>query len=233
MIIPTLIIAATMTLSSALMILFLIITAALTLYAAAQIVAPFFQSREQQLRFEVLDDDLRSIEELVARRSYLLQSLRELQMDYETGKIPEDDYEDTKRTLELEAVKVLRELDEVHGGRGWQDTIDEELDERLGSIPRRRADELDEPSAPEPVPADVDVPTDDDELPDEIECPECGKAMEPDARFCSQCGYALSDEELEADDADEPQEAAEAASVDEMMNDQTSDVSHTSAEVVR
>ena len=228
---PALIFAATMTLSSALMILFLIITAALTLYALAQIVAPFFQSREDQLRFEVLDEDLRSIEELVARRSYLLQSLRELQLDHDTGKIPDDDYEETRKSLELEAVKVLRELDEVHGGRGWQDAIDQELSERLEGIRGRRAEELDEGRTTEPV--EADEPTEDQTPADQVDCPECGKAMEPDARFCSQCGYAFGDDESESDQTDDQPDAADAASVDEMMNDQTNDVGETKAEVVR
>jgi hypothetical protein len=222
------------------MILFLIITAALTLYAAFHIVAPFFQSREEQLRFEVLDEDLRHIEELVAQRSYLLQSLRELQLDHETGKIPEDDYESTRKKLELEAVKVLRELDEVHGGRGWQETIDEELSERVQGIRKRRQDtrSTDEPEEPRSTgDAEALEQRDSEDVEasqtiQQISCPDCGKTMEPDARFCSQCGHAFDD-----GTEDEPGEATASASdatgVDDLVTEQSTDVADTSAEVVR
>ncbi|MGM0555688.1 MAG: zinc ribbon domain-containing protein [Myxococcota bacterium] len=225
------------------MILFLIITAALTLYAAFHIVAPFFQSREDQLRFEVLDEDLRRIEELVAQRAYLLKSLRELQLDYDTGKIPDDDYEQTRKKLELEAVTVLRELDEVHGGRGWQQAIDEELSERIQGIRQRGSEESTgtleakiEAGSDEPVSDDVEAAPEGHEL----DCPECGKSMEVDARFCSQCGHAFDDEPEdqavagdESADDDETAGASEPAAVDDLVTDQNTDMGDSSAEVAR
>jgi hypothetical protein len=234
-------IAAALSLSTvfaALMVLGLIVTAALTIYAAANIIAPFFQSREEQLRFEVLDEDLRSIEELVAQRSYLMMSLRELHLDHETGKISDEDYESTRRTLELEAVKVLSKIDDVHGGRGWQESIDEELAERLDGIRRRRADAPAAAQAPE-TQAPSDEPDETDEPAAQVECPDCGKDMEPDARFCSQCGYAFDDgydelAEESADDAEDAESASDtSAPVDELVNEQSSDMNDTSAEVVR
>lgn len=153
-----------------------------TIAAAYQLIRPFMTSRRDQLRFEVLDEDLRRVEELVARKSTLLQELREIKFDHETGKISEADYEEMKQRFERQAVQVMRELDELHGGRGWEDAIDEELERRLDKVFAQR----------EAGAADTAVA-----------CHECGKEMEPGARFCSQCGATLEAFD-EADESAEP-----------------------------
>ena len=177
-------------------ILLIVVAVALTLLAVVQLFAPFFRSRRDQLRFEVLDEDLRQVEELVARRAFLLQQLRETQLDYETGKIDEEDYEDLRQSYELEAVEVLRELDDIHGGRGWQDKIDEELARRRDSVDSSREDEPAQSTQPD-TEADKTTPTLDDDQASEgaVECPRCGKDMEADARFCSQCGHQFDDDD--------------------------------------
>jgi ribosomal protein L32 len=139
-------------------------------------VLPFLTTHEQSLRFEVLDEDLRKVEELAARKSALLQTLRDVEFDYETGKITENDYRDLKARYEREAIEVMRELDNLHGGRGWEEAIDAELDQRVAKIRAER----------EKAPAESTSP----EL---IDCPECGHEMQANARFCSQCGTTLAD----------------------------------------
>lgn len=166
------------------MTLLLIIAAAIfTLVTTYHLVLPFLSSHEESLRFEVLDEDLRKVEELVARKTTLLQTLRDVEFDYETSKISEDDYRDLKRRYERQAVEVMRELDNLHGGRGWEEAIDAELDRRLAKL---QVDRQTDRQAEQPREAAAAQPA---EL---VDCPDCGKEMEANARFCSQCGTTLA-----------------------------------------
>ena len=53
--------------------------------------------------------------ELLARRAELLASLRDLDMDYETGKITEADRDRLRADLEGRAIHVLAAIDEEQG----------------------------------------------------------------------------------------------------------------------
>jgi hypothetical protein len=60
---------------------------------------------------------------LLDRKTHLLEDLRDLEMDYQMGKIPEDAYQHDKQRLEPQAVAVLKEL-EVRGlGPGSDDSL--------------------------------------------------------------------------------------------------------------
>jgi cytochrome c-type biogenesis protein CcmH/NrfG len=173
--------------------LIIIASAVFTLVAAYHLVTPFLSSRQDQLRFEVLDEDLRRIEELVARKATLLKTLRDVEFDYETNKISESDYRELKQRYERQAVEVMRDLDEIHGGRGWEETIDAELGRRLLRVKeqqaKKQAERQTERQAERPSPASVVV------------CPDCSKEMEADARFCSQCGTTIADQGDESDES--------------------------------
>lgn len=170
--------------------LFLVfIFAAATIFALVKIVAPFLEDRDAQLRFEVLDEELREIEELVARKSVLLQGLKDIEFDYETGKLSEEDYERLREKNERQAVQVMRKLDDLRGDVDLDEAIDSALERRLQERART-------------VPADrsAETPDPEQETPATIECPECGKRLEAEARFCSRCGRPLDDEEQTASD---------------------------------
>ena len=162
---------------------------ALTLVALYHLVVPFFLSRRDQVRFELLDQDLRRVEELAARKSALVQMLREIEFDHQTHKISDEDFAELKRGYERQAVRVMRELDALRGGTGWEAAVDGELARRLEALPAGRADAPKSALAHPPE----EPALDDEPAADGVVCPSCHKRMEPDARFCSQCGYAFSD----------------------------------------
>lgn len=183
------------------MLLLTVLAVIFTLVAAYHVVTPFLASAEDQLRFEALDEDLRRVEELVARRASLLQELRAIRLDYETDKITEEDYEESKNRFERQALGVMRELDELHGGRGWEEAIDDELAARLERLEQEEVHN--------------EVPDEDDgaqaDLEEFIACDECGYTLEPEARFCSRCGTPLEDD-THFDDENRVEETAAAAS---------------------
>lgn len=191
---------------------FVFVFAALTVYTLAKIVSPFLEDRREQLRFELLDEEVQQIERLVARKSVLMQSLRDIEFDHETGKLSDQDYERLKKKYERRAVRVMRDLNDLRGDADRDEEIDSALEGRL----QGRAERPTEPAADRH----------DDSA--EIDCPECGKALEPEARFCSQCGTPLEDTVEEktttdtadaADDTDET--AAEGLETASDRNDRT------------
>lgn len=190
---------------------FVFIFAALTVYALFRIVSPFLASEDEQIRHELLDDELREIERLVARKSVLLQSLKDIEFDRETGKLSETDYERLRDRYEREALQVMRELDEVRGGVDLDDEIDAAVRERLEHELRDagvEADRPDEASDGEP-----------------LACPECEKELEPEARFCSRCGTPL-EESSEAnppatDDVDDRAAASDDGVAGELRSEAT------------
>ncbi|MBA2661913.1 MAG: hypothetical protein H0U74_06430 [Bradymonadaceae bacterium] len=140
------------------MTLFLVmLTLAFTAFTLYKTVAPFITSRHGQVRFELLDEELREIELLVAKKAALLQGLRDIEYDWDTDKVAEADYLRFKASYERQAIGVMRRLDAIHGGRQWEAQIDEELARRLGQSqpdtktvdqpvdpPAANADDLDE-----------------------------------------------------------------------------------------
>jgi hypothetical protein len=56
------------------------------------------------------------LDQLLERRDAIYENLRDLRFEYRAGKFSETDYEETKRSLEIEAARVLAEMDTLTGG---------------------------------------------------------------------------------------------------------------------
>jgi hypothetical protein len=56
------------------------------------------------------------LDQLLERRDAIYDNLRDLRFEYRAGKFSEADFEETKQTLELEAARVLAEMDQLTGG---------------------------------------------------------------------------------------------------------------------
>jgi len=154
------------------LILFLALFTLAAIYFSIQ---PFLTSRESQARLELIDDEVRAVELLLARKEGLLRALRELEFDKATEKISPEDYERFRLKLERQAVGVMKELDAIHGGRQWRDEVDQFIADRLPEIAAQHALEESRESKP---------------------CPDCSTPFYPDDRFCSKCGAKLDVEVL-------------------------------------
>ena len=56
------------------------------------------------------------LDQLLERRDAIYENLRDLRFEYRAGKFSETDFEETKRALEVEAARVLSQMDELTGG---------------------------------------------------------------------------------------------------------------------
>jgi hypothetical protein len=63
------------------------------------------------------------LDQLLERRDAIYENLRDLRFEYRAGKFSEADFEETKQSLELEAARVLAEMDRLTGGTPTPATI--------------------------------------------------------------------------------------------------------------
>jgi len=56
------------------------------------------------------------LDQLMERRDTIYDNLRDLRFEFRAGKFSEKDYEETKQLLEVEAARVLAEMDTLTGG---------------------------------------------------------------------------------------------------------------------
>jgi hypothetical protein len=88
------------------------IVAACVLLALATIIFVF------HLRLEDSDSTPHrtKLDQLMERRDAIYENLRDLRFEFRAGKFSEKDYEETKQLLEIEAARVLAEMDRATGG---------------------------------------------------------------------------------------------------------------------
>ncbi len=114
---------------------------------------------------------------LEREKQLVLRSIKELEFDFAMGKMSQADFDEMGGRLRRRAVGLMRQLDE---GGGYREQIEREVERRLR--------EMDEGEAPARPKANVT------DTPETLDCPQCGKANDPDARFCKSCGTRLSAE---------------------------------------
>ncbi len=70
-------------------------------------VWPFFSGAR-----EPIDPRMLELQELEIEKARLLGEIHELELDYDTGKLSDEDYERFESRLRARAVEVMREIDE-------------------------------------------------------------------------------------------------------------------------
>ncbi len=56
------------------------------------------------------------LDQLMERRDAIYENLRDLRFEHRAGKFSDRDYEEIKHSLEIEAARVLSEMDTITGG---------------------------------------------------------------------------------------------------------------------
>lgn len=56
------------------------------------------------------------LDQLMDRRDAIYENLRDLRFEYRAGKFSDADYDETKKSLEIEAARALAEMDLLTGG---------------------------------------------------------------------------------------------------------------------
>jgi hypothetical protein len=107
------------------------------------------------------------LEQLGLQKETLYTAIRDLDFDFQTGKVDQKDYTELRQQLEGEAVHILRRIDAADPLAG----LDQDLERQIIALRRHQV-------ALPPV------------LP-QSHCPGCGVRLQGDENFCPTCGRPL------------------------------------------
>lgn len=185
-----------------------------TAFLFIKMLSPFLQNKDEQLRFEVLDEDLKTLELLAQQRSFYVYQLKEIEEDFKANKLTQDDYALFKRRFEREIILLMRHVEEIHGGKGWEDRVRLAYETYLGNEHVTSSPPLTTPASGAVIEPEVfapDVVEPEALAPVDMTCDTCLEPLSTEDRFCSQCGTPVVDHHAAAtpedDSSSEPMEA--------------------------
>jgi Tfp pilus assembly protein PilN len=117
----------------------------------------------------VLIDESGPLAELILRKDTLLQSIKELEFDYQTGKLSEEDYQRMDQRQRQQAIVLLRQIEQTLPAAAG-------LEAELEAAIRRQRTASDRASVTEA---------------EAMSCPRCQSTVRPADKFCPECGFAL------------------------------------------
>ena len=164
----------------------LFFTLAILILVAIYLYAPFLERRARRVT-----EEEHELSALMAERDRVINSLQELDFDFNLGKIPEEDYPTQRANLLQKGADILRRIDTL----APQPVSVQDADARIEkAIAARRADAAVAKAEPS-----------DDDVESMIAarrkarkekssgfCPKCGKPVMVSDRFCPSCGKSLS-----------------------------------------
>lgn len=151
----------------------------LTVMTIAFIAYPLFRQRQRVAASGGED----RFWELYSRRDATYSMLKELEFDFQSGILTEQDYRDLEARYRGRAISVLRDIDAVEEGIQVEDEEDE-IEKRILELRRSKGAE-----------AEID-----DEIEKQVRqlrrskgpaCQHCGAEYQEGDRFCAQCGESL------------------------------------------
>lgn len=116
----------------------------------------------------VLDDPEDPQSSLLWQKESSYAAIRELEFDYHTGKISEDDYKELYGSLKTDALRAIKGIEE--GESEYRKKLDAELEEEIKEQRGLRTKPGNEGVGEAAV------------------CPACGSRAAPGSKFCSSCG---------------------------------------------
>jgi hypothetical protein len=127
----------------------------------------------------VYEEDAASLEQLRADRTRLRAQLRELDMDFETGKLAPDEYEKLRARRLQQIERTTRAIREI------EHTAPED------EAPRAAAGPVPDPDPVSDAELERRIAERKGVLQQMTNCPGCGGAIDHDDRFCRRCGTDL------------------------------------------
>ena len=147
-------------------------TLAIAILAIGYVVWPLFRVTNV---FLPLNDD--RLSGLMLRKETVLNSIKELEFDYQTGKLNEDDYDRLNQSLRRQAIGLLQRIEKIAPMVGG---LDDELEQAISA----RRQEVATLAASESTPHANNGTA-------SVVCPQCDHPMTATAKFCAQCGTPL------------------------------------------
>lgn len=169
----------------------LLLGATLLVLVGLFLARPFLRSNAQYGR------QMSQRQELVAQKEAVLAQIQILEFDFETGTLPEADYQQQRQEMVAEAAEVLKQLDDLPGTALTKSSggVEREIEAAVAQLRQRQP----RPTVPAPAPVTArpltPAPAVDGE-PGMVNgrvkfCAQCGQAVEEQDNFCAYCGHKI------------------------------------------
>jgi hypothetical protein len=146
---------------------------ALVVGVTAYVARPLFQRSSGGI--QAGDANIGARAELATRRDAVYALIRELDADYQTGKLNTEDYQALRERYVADGVSILKQLDALPDESSRAD-IDASIEGRVLALRQISA-----------------APADNGQQPATRFCTQCGHPASPEHRFCARCGAVLKD----------------------------------------
>jgi hypothetical protein len=152
-----------------------------------------------------------ALNELLAQRDGLYATLRDLDLDYELGKLDGGDYQARRERYVARAALVLQQLDALRSTSTRENSLSDEIEREVAALRRPKAGSsrqhlaigtrrLATPSesGTRRTSASARVPprgfraVRSPRSTSTLTCPDCGRPYKDGDRFCGRCGHALN-----------------------------------------
>jgi rRNA maturation endonuclease Nob1 len=105
---------------------------------------------------------------LLDRKTVIYRNLKDLEFEYQMGRLSDADFRKLDATYKSEAAAILQSLDQLNAFQNLDEAIEKDIASRKAKL-----------SASETKPASV------------ARCPSCGAEIIPGKKFCADCGRPL------------------------------------------
>ena len=133
---------------------------------------------------ETPSDEDEKFRELHSRRDTTYSMLKELEFDFQSGVLTEEDYRDLEARYKRKAISILKDADNLEKGTEVEGDIEEQV-QKLRRVNNNQPDES----------AQLDNDVEKEVLKLRRSqgkfCPQCGTKSQEDDRFCAGCGVKL------------------------------------------
>ena len=146
---------------------------ALAIIVSIFVSRPFIEHRKDE-RLNLPQDVVQKEKKrskLMADRDRILNTLQELETDFELGKIPQEDFGIQREALLVKGAETLKQLDAIK--------IEDSRESR--KMPIGQDDELEMLISARRMSKEPSVNF----------CPNCGNSLQPGDQFCSSCGNKI------------------------------------------
>jgi hypothetical protein len=164
----------------------LLIAALVSLLAIYFAVLPLLRPGRATL---LVDDD--KLVELLGRKDATLQAIKDLEFDYQVGKMSQEDYQRHDQRLRRQAIGLIQQIEKIAPASA---SLDEQLENIIAQFRQTTVAPAARPSPEQPLKAVVDTaPVATTTSPQATRfCTECGKPVQPDHKFCAHCGAPIA-----------------------------------------
>ncbi len=132
--------------------------------------------------------------ELYSRRDTTYSMLKELEFDFQSGILTEDDYHDLSARYKNQAISILKHLDDAEKETNPEDAIEKQILSLRRGTGQRRPGTIGNSGKGAAIEEQIEKEIKDLRRGTGRFCPQCGAKSQTGDRFCSQCGASLGKE---------------------------------------